>query len=96
MRKVRGDIKDPKLAAQGKLRVEWAARNMPVLASIEKRFRKEKPLKGMRISACLHVTTETANLARTLKAGGADLVEEGYYDDGNPCFFVTGAEGDDG
>src|SRR5208282_1262318 len=68
------DIKDPKLASQGKKRTLWADRDMPVLARIRERFEKEKPLKGLRLSACLHVTAETANLARTLKAGGADVV----------------------
>ncbi|MCX5719290.1 MAG: adenosylhomocysteinase, partial [Nitrospirae bacterium] len=68
------DIKDINLAKKGKLRTEWAAQEMPVLKSIAKRFSKEKPLKGLRISACLHVTTETANLAETLKAGGAEVV----------------------
>ena len=67
------DIKDPSLAPQGKLRIEWASREMPVLKLIRERFAQEKPLKGARISACLHVTSETANLALTLKAGGADL-----------------------
>src|SRR5208282_851047 len=68
------DIKDPKLAPAGKKRILWADRDMPVLARIRERFEKEKPLRGLRLSACLHVTAETANLARTLKAGGADLV----------------------
>ncbi len=68
-----GDIKDPGLAPQGKLRIEWAERQMPVLAVVRRRFEKEKPLKGMTVAACLHVTTETAVLARTLKAGGADV-----------------------
>jgi adenosylhomocysteinase len=68
------DIKDASLSSEGKLRIEWAAREMPVLSQIKARFKKEQPLKGVRISACLHVTTETANLALTLKAGGADLV----------------------
>jgi adenosylhomocysteinase len=68
------DVKDPKLAPGGKKRILWADRDMPVLAAIRQRFEKEKPLKGMRMAACLHVTAETANLARTLKAGGADLV----------------------
>ncbi|HLE26431.1 MAG TPA: adenosylhomocysteinase [Thermodesulfobacteriota bacterium] len=67
------DVKDPTLAAHGKLRVEWAAEEMPVLAQIQDRFKKEKPLKGIRIAACLHITTETVNLAITLKAGGAEL-----------------------
>ena len=68
------DIKDKSLAEGGRRRIEWAEREMPVLRTILKRFEKEKPLKGVRLSACLHVTTETANLARTLAAGGADLV----------------------
>ncbi|WP_322509018.1 adenosylhomocysteinase [Anaerolinea sp.] len=68
------DIKDPKLAEGGRLRIEWAEREMPVLRSIRERFAKERPLSGVRISACLHVTTETANLMRTLQAGGADVV----------------------
>jgi adenosylhomocysteinase len=65
------DIKDTKLAPQGRLRIEWADSRMPVLRLIREQFRKEKPLKGIRISACLHVTSETANLMRTLKEGGA-------------------------
>ena len=65
------DIKDIKLARTGKLRIEWAANEMPVLAQIRGRFKKHKPLKGIRIGACLHVTTETGNLAITLKEGGA-------------------------
>jgi adenosylhomocysteinase len=65
------EIKDISLAASGKLRVEWAAQEMPVLAQIQERFRREKPLNGVKIAACLHVTTETANLAITLKEGGA-------------------------
>ena len=68
------DIKDKSLAEGGRRRIEWAEREMPVLRTILERFKKEKPLKGVRLSACLHVTTETANLARTLVAGGADLV----------------------
>ena len=71
---VKHDVKDLKLAAEGKRRIEWADNDMPVLAEIRRRFEKEKPLKGKKMSACLHVTAETANLARTLKAGGADLV----------------------
>ena len=67
------DIKNPSLAPRGELRIEWASREMPVLQLIKKRFAKAKPLKGARIAACLHVTTETANLALTLKAGGADV-----------------------
>ena len=65
------DIKDIDLAKKGKLRIEWAAKEMPVLKSIQERFHREKPLKGFRLSACLHVTTETATLMETLKAGGA-------------------------
>jgi adenosylhomocysteinase len=68
------DVKDLGLAAAGKARIEWADRDMPVLTSIRERFEAEKPLDGLRVSACLHVTTETANLMRTLKAGGADIV----------------------
>jgi len=70
--KTASDIRDPSLAPAGELRIEWAAREMPVLRLIGERFAKEKPLKGIRISACLHITTETANLALTLKAGGAE------------------------
>lgn len=68
------DIKDPKLAEGGRRRIDWAEREMPVLRLIRARFAKERPLKGIRMSACLHVTTETANLAQTLHLGGADLV----------------------
>jgi adenosylhomocysteinase len=68
------DVKDLKLADKGKLRIEWANQSMPVLNLIKKRFAKEKPLKGVRLAACLHVTTETASLMQTLKAGGADVV----------------------
>ena len=71
---VRGDVKNLALAEAGKKRIEWADRDMPVLRAIRERFAKEKPLAGMRMSACLHITAETANLAKTLKAGGADLV----------------------
>ena len=67
------DIKDIALADKGLLRIEWARGSMPVLAMIEERFEKERPLRGIRVSACLHVTSETANLARTLKAGGAEV-----------------------
>ncbi len=68
------DVKDIGLASQGKLRIEWADRMMPVLRLIRQRFTEEKPLAGVRIAACLHVTSETANLMRTLKEGGADAV----------------------
>jgi len=67
-------IKDPALADEGKLRIEWADRQMPVVGLIKQRFTREKPLKGIRISACLHITTETANLALTLREGGAELM----------------------
>src|SRR5436189_2233844 len=70
----RHDVKDIALAPEGVRRIQWADRQMPVLAAIRERFEREKPLGSYRISACLHVTTETANLARTLKAGGADVV----------------------
>src|SRR5438552_10202010 len=67
------DIKDPGLTPQGVQRIEWADRQMPVLRLIRDRFEKEKPLKGLRLGACLHVTSETANLMRALKAGGAEV-----------------------
>ena len=67
------DIKDIKLAEQGRTRIEWAGRFMPVLAEIRRRFTREKPLRGVRMSCCLHVTSETANLVATLAAGGADV-----------------------
>src|SRR6202165_5980346 len=69
----RGHVKDKTLADKGKVRIEWADVSMPVLRMIRERFEDEKPLNGIRIGACLHVTTETANLARTLKAGGAEV-----------------------
>jgi adenosylhomocysteinase len=67
------DVKDLSLATQGRHRIEWAAQEMPVLALIEERFKRERPLKGLRLSACLHVTTETANLVRVLTVGGAEV-----------------------
>ena len=67
------DVKDPKLAAEGQDLIDWAAREMPVLTLIRLRFLKEQPLKGLKVGACLHVTSETANLMLTLKAGGADV-----------------------
>ena len=70
----RYDVKDLALATEGVRRIEWADRQMPVLAAIRERFETEQPLAGYRVSACLHVTTETANLMRTLQAGGADVV----------------------
>ncbi|NLF74798.1 MAG: adenosylhomocysteinase [Chloroflexi bacterium] len=71
---VEHDVRDLKLATGGRYRIEWAERDMPVLRQIRERFEKERPLEGVRLSACLHITTETANLARTLQAGGADVV----------------------
>ncbi len=68
------DVKDLKLAESGRQRMEWAEREMPVLRQINTRFKKEKPLKGIKLAGCLHVTSETGNLALTLKAGGADLI----------------------
>ncbi|MBW1714796.1 MAG: adenosylhomocysteinase [Deltaproteobacteria bacterium] len=68
------DIKDRGLADKGQLRIEWASKSMPVLNSIKERFSQDRPLSGLRISACLHITTETALLAQTLKAGGASVV----------------------
>jgi len=68
------DVKDTSLAQQGRLRIQWAAQEMPVLDLIRERFEKEKPLKGVKLSGCLHITTETANLGITLAAGGARLV----------------------
>jgi adenosylhomocysteinase len=70
----KGDVKDIRLADAGKRKIEWAAQQMPVLQSIRKRFITEQPLKGLRVSACLHVTSETANLMIALRDGGADAV----------------------
>lgn len=67
------DVKDINLHGDGRMRIEWAERDMPVLEIIKERFSRERPLEGMKLAACLHVTTETANLMRTLKAGGADV-----------------------
>src|SRR3989338_3914329 len=67
------DIKDKSFAKKGKLRIEWAGKDMPVLNQIAKRFQKDKPLKGLKMSCCLHVTTETANLMLALQAGGAEI-----------------------
>jgi adenosylhomocysteinase len=72
--RISSDIKDAALAERGKVRIEWAAQQMPVLNLIRQRFLKEKPLKGARIAACLHVTTETSNLITTLRDGGAEVV----------------------
>jgi adenosylhomocysteinase len=74
MTNVPSDIRDPSLADKGQLRIEWAATEMPVLALIRERFRREQPLKGVRVAACLHITTETANLLMTLQDGGAAVV----------------------
>ena len=73
-KKYKGDVKDLNLASEGVRRIEWAAREMPVVNQIRERFAKEKPLQGVRVSACLHVTTETANLMLALRDGGADVV----------------------
>jgi adenosylhomocysteinase len=100
------DIKDKNLAEKGKLRIEWAAHEMPVLKLIKERFTKEKPLKGIRVSACLHITTETANLAEVLKAGGAevalcasnplstqdDVAASLVQDSGIPVFAIKGED----
>jgi adenosylhomocysteinase len=67
------DVKDPSLASEGRQRIQWAAQEMPVLRLIRERFEREKPLEGAKVSGCLHITTETANLAHTLVTGGADL-----------------------
>src|SRR3989338_4550890 len=67
------DIKDKNLAERGASKMDWAGRSMPVLTSIRQRFEKEKPLKGLKIAACLHVTTETGNLMVALRAGGANV-----------------------
>jgi adenosylhomocysteinase len=101
------DIKDIELAGVGKQRIEWAFREMPVIGLIRKRFEKEKPLKGVRISGCLHITTETANLGLTLQAGGADLVlcasnplstqddaAAALVEYGIPTFAIKGEDGD--
>jgi len=100
------DIRDIKLAEKGRLRIEWAGMSMPVLKKIRERFAKQKPLKGLRLSACLHVTTETANLLKTLKAGGAEVVvcasnplstqddvaASLVADDGIPAFAIKGED----
>ena len=102
------DVKDAKLAAAGKAKIEWADRHMPVLAILRERFAKDRPLRGHRLSACLHVTTETANLMRTLHAGGAEVrlcasnplstsdevAASLVHDFGIPTFAVRGADRD--
>jgi adenosylhomocysteinase len=101
---MKSDIKDIRLAKEGRLRIEWAERNMPVLRLIRERFKKQKPLKGVRIAACLHVTTETANLMHTLVEGGAkvalcasnplstqdDVAASLVKDTGIPVFCIKG------
>src|SRR5689334_16683798 len=74
MTEIPSEIKDISLAPQGKKQIEWADRDMPVLAQIRERFAKEKPFTGLRLAACCHITKETANLARALQAGGAETV----------------------
>ncbi len=102
------DIKDINLASKGKIRIEWADGDMPVLQQVRKRFEQEKPLQGKKMSACLHVTAETANLCRTLKAGGAgmvlcasnplstqdDVAASLVKDYGIPVFAITGEDHD--
>jgi len=107
MTRVDGHIKDPALAQRGTVRVEWAAGHMPVLLAIKERFAKERPLAGVRIAACLHVTTETANLMLTLQAGGADVslcasnplstqddVAASLVEAGIPTFAIKGEDND--
>jgi len=71
---VDADILDPTLAEQGHRRIEWAMREMPVLYGLMERFREQRPLQGIRLGGCLHITTETANLTRALKAAGAEVI----------------------
>ena len=108
MATIASDIKDAGRAAEGQDRMDWAAREMPVLRSIQERFSKEKPLEGMRIAACLHVTTETSNLILTLKEGGAqvalcasnplstqdDVAASLVVNHGIPVFAVRGEDDD--
>jgi len=104
---VDGDVKDLALASKGRERIEWAAGEMRVLALIRERFEKERPLEGVRIGACLHVTTETANLMEALRAGGADValcasnplstqddVAAALTDAGIPTLAIKGEDGD--
>ena len=86
MTNTKHDVKDKNLTSQGIQRIKWAEREMPVLRLIRERFLKEKPLKGLKVAACLHVTTETANLAITLRDGGAEV--QAYTDDTNWQFVV--------
>ncbi|HEX2049527.1 MAG TPA: adenosylhomocysteinase [Actinomycetota bacterium] len=106
--RARGDVADPSLADRGRQRIDWADGNMPVLASIRERFERERPLDGVTIGACLHVTTETANLLRTLKAGGAtvyvcasnplstqdDVAAALVRDEDVACFAIRGEDRD--
>lgn len=102
-----GDVADPKLAEKGRMRIDWADQQMPVLRDIRARFAKEQPLKGLKIAACLHVTSETANLMRTLVAGGAeaalcasnplstqDDVAAALDADGIPTYAIKGEDND--
>jgi len=99
------DIKDPSLAQEGRLRIDWAGKEMPVVRLIKERFGREKPLAGVRVSACLHITTETANLALALKEGGAEVVlcasnplstqddvTAALVDYGIPVYVIRGAD----
>src|SRR5438445_12402783 len=101
------DIADASLAADGARRIAWAERHMPVLRAIRERFQQERPLAGLRIAACLHVTTETANLLATLSAGGAEVfacasnplstqddVAAALDSDGIPTFAIKGEDND--
>jgi adenosylhomocysteinase len=76
---VKYDIKDKRLSKKGRLRIEWAGKDMPVLDLVRKRFKKQKPLRNIRIGACLHVTTETANLMIALKDAGSEVVHLFLY-----------------
>ncbi len=104
---MQSDIKDPTLAPEGKKRIAWAGRDMPVLRSVAERFAKEKPLKDKKLAACLHVTAETANLMLTLRAGGADValcasnplstqdsVAAALVAEGIPVFAIKGEDRD--
>ena len=85
------DIKDISLAPAGKKRIDWAEREMPVLRSIRERFASERPLAGLRIAACLHVTTETSNLVRTPQTGGSSLYDHDPEKSGRQpdhCFYA--------
>src|SRR5215208_1561296 len=101
------DIKDPSLAAEGRRRIDWASREMPVLGQIRDQFARERPLDGIRMVVCAHITTETANLALTLKSGGAnavlcasnplstqDEVAAALVEDGIPVFAIKGEDND--